>query len=96
MKNGPINTALLRCGDGKEAEEEEQEGFPAARFPNNAHAPRGAPPLGSAYFCINSWCLLFVLIRQGLRFGGGGGVGPLRLIRELGREIGHSIMAFHS
>jgi len=37
------------------------------------------------------WCLLFVLIRQGLR----GGSGPQRLIRALGEETGNPIMAFH-
>ena len=37
------------------------------------------------------WCLLFVLIRQGLR-----GVSvPQRLIRALGEETGNPIMAFH-
>ena len=38
-----------------------------------------------------SWCLLFVLIRQGLR----GGSGPQRWIRALGEETGNPIMAFH-
>ena len=42
-----------------------------------------------AYFLY--WCLLFVLIRQGLR----GGSGPQRLIRALGEETGNPIMAFH-
>jgi len=37
------------------------------------------------------WCLLFVLIRQGLR----GGSGPQRWIRALGEETGNPIMAFH-
>ena len=36
------------------------------------------------------WCLLFVLIRQGLR----GGSGPLRLIRAPGIETGNPIMTF--
>ena len=36
------------------------------------------------------WCLLFVLIRQGLR----GGSGPQRLIRALGIETGNPIMTF--
>ncbi len=39
-------------------------------------------------FC--AWCLLFVLIRQGLR----GGSGPRRLIRALGIETGNPIMTF--
>jgi len=38
--------------------------------------------------CI--WCLLFVLIGQGLR-----GSGPQRLIRALGEEAGNLIMTFH-
>jgi len=38
------------------------------------------------------WCLLFVLIPQGLR---GGRSGPQRLIRALGEETGNPIMAFH-
>jgi len=37
------------------------------------------------------WCLLFVLIRQGLR----GGSGPQRLIRARGEETGSPIIAFH-
>jgi hypothetical protein len=37
------------------------------------------------------WCLLFVLIRQGLM----GRSGPQRLIRALGEETGNPIMAFH-
>jgi len=37
------------------------------------------------------WCLLFVLIRQGLR----GGSGPQHWIRSLGEETGNPIMAFH-
>ena len=36
------------------------------------------------------WCLLFVLIRQGLR----GGSGPLRLIRAPGIETGNPIMTY--
>ena len=38
----------------------------------------------------DGWCLLFVLIRQGLR----GGSGPLRLIRAPGIETGNPIMTF--
>jgi hypothetical protein len=38
-----------------------------------------------------SWCLLFVLIRHGIR----GGSGPQRLIRAFGKETGNPIMAFH-
>ena len=41
--------------------------------------------------CTRVWCLLFVLIRHGLR----GGSGPHRLIRALGEEAGNPIMAFH-
>jgi len=39
-----------------------------------------APP----HVSILAWCLLFVLIRQGLR----GGSGPQRLIRALGERLG--------
>ena len=44
-----------------------------------AGVPRGQP-----------WCLLFVLIRQGLR----GGSGSQRLTRALGIETGNPIMTF--
>jgi hypothetical protein len=40
---------------------------------------------------LSFWCLLFVLIRHGL----GGGSGPQRWIRALGKEAGNPIMAFH-
>jgi hypothetical protein len=39
----------------------------------------------------SAWCLLFVLIRQGLRWG----FGPQRWIRALGKETGNPIMALH-
>ncbi len=42
------------------------------------------------YMCLFIWCLLFVLIRQGLR----GGSGPQRLTRSLGIETGNPIMTF--
>jgi len=40
---------------------------------------------------VDVWCLLFVLIQQGLR----GVSGPQRLIRSRGEETGNPIMAFH-
>ena len=46
------------------------------------------PPLTWLLFLL--WCLLFVLIRQGLR----GGSGPLRLIRAPGIETGNPIVTF--
>ena len=39
---------------------------------------------------VTPWCLLFVLIRQGLR----GGAGPQRLTRALGIETGNPVMTF--
>ena len=47
-------------------------------------------PLRSAEAFAMMWCLLFVLIRQGLR----GGSGPQRLIRALGIETGNPIMTY--
>ena len=55
---------------------------------------RSPPPFAQHrghWCCPTVWCLLFVLIRQGLR----GGSGPQRLIRALGEEAGNPKMAFH-
>ena len=69
---------------------------PSFRHPTPVHSNVCAPPwLGDRVgWCLLSggavWCLLFVLIRQGLR----GGSGPPRLIRAPGIETGNPIMTF--
>jgi hypothetical protein len=73
--------AGLLCGGGCEAKEK-CLGWCRCCAPR---AARSSPR--SAWY----WCLLFVLIRHGLR----GGSGPQCLIRALGEETGNPIMAFH-
>jgi hypothetical protein len=57
----------------------------------NKPPPPHPPPLGYVRAALgrscHDWCLLFVLIRHGLR----GGSGPQRLIRALGEEAGNPI-----